>query len=96
MHLLEPREHPSQIMKWLSPIIALLAMLIVGSLLFLALGVDPLNALYIFFIEPLTSIYSLSELAIKASPLILIALEQYLAVVLPFYFMNKLGGGFYL
>lgn len=74
MHLLEPREHPSQIMKWLSPIIALLAMLVVGSLLFLALGVDPLNALYIFFIEPLTSIYSLSELAIKASPLILIAL----------------------
>ncbi len=74
MHLLEPREHPSQMMKWLSPIIALLAMLVVGSLLFLALGVDPLNALYIFFIEPLTSIYSLSELAIKASPLILIAL----------------------
>ena len=74
MHLLEPREYPSQLMKWLSPVIALAAMLIVGSLLFLALGVSPAQALYIFFIEPLTTAYSLSELAIKASPLILIAL----------------------
>ena len=41
MHLLEPREHPSQIMKWLSPLIALLAMLIVGSILFLMLGLIP-------------------------------------------------------
>ncbi|WP_291370891.1 MULTISPECIES: ABC transporter permease [unclassified Acinetobacter] len=74
MHLLEPREHPSQLMKWLSPFIALLAMLCVGSLLFLMLGVNPLQALYIFFIEPLSSAYNLSELLIKASPLILIAL----------------------
>lgn len=74
MHLLEPREHPSQVMKWLSPVIALIAMLIVGSFLFLALGVKPTQALYIFFIEPLTSTYSLSELIVKASPLISIAL----------------------
>ena len=74
MHLLEPREHPSQLMKWLSPVIALVAMLIVGSILFFLLGVSPTEALYVFFIEPLTSGYSLSELAIKASPLILIAL----------------------
>jgi ABC-type uncharacterized transport system permease subunit len=74
MYLLEPREKPSQLMRWLSPIIALIAMLVVGSLLFFLLGVDPAKALYIFFIEPLTSIYSLSELVIKASPLILIAL----------------------
>ncbi|MBF7688233.1 ABC transporter permease [Acinetobacter rathckeae] len=74
MHLLEPREHPSQVMKWLSPVIALIAMLIVGSFLFMALGVKPTEALYIFFIEPLTTSYSLSELLVKASPLILIAL----------------------
>ena len=74
MHLLEPREHPSQRMKWLSPIIALLAMLLVGSILFLLLGVSPSQAMYVFFIEPLTSIYHLTELVIKASPLILIAL----------------------
>ena len=74
MYLLEPREKPSQLMRWLSPLIALVAMLVVGSLLFFILGVDPAKALYIFFIEPLTSLYSLSELVIKASPLILIAL----------------------
>ena len=74
MYLLEAREKPSQTMKWLSPIIALAAMLVVGSLLFLILGVDPVQAMYIFFIEPLTTVYSLSELLIKASPLILIAL----------------------
>lgn len=74
MHLLEPREHPSQLMKWLSPVIALVAMLIVGSFLFLMLGVNPAQAMYVFFIQPITSLYGLSELAIKASPLILIAL----------------------
>ena len=74
MHLLEPREHPSQLMKWLSPVLALLAMLIVGSLLFLVLGLDPSKALYVFFIEPLTTMYGWSELLIKASPLILIGL----------------------
>ncbi|MCH4247281.1 MAG: ABC transporter permease [Acinetobacter populi] len=74
MHLLEPREHPSRLMKWLSPVVALLAMLIVGSILFMLLGVDPLQALYVFFIEPITTSYGWSELVIKASPLILIAL----------------------
>lgn len=49
MHLLEPREHPSRLMKWLSPVVALLAMLIVGSILFMLLGVDPLQALYVFY-----------------------------------------------
>lgn len=73
MHLLEPRANPSQLMKWLSPVIALLAMLMLGSLLFLALGKNPLHAFYIFFIAPLTSLYGWSELLIKASPLILIA-----------------------
>ena len=74
MHLLEPREHPSQVMKWLSPVIALGAMLIVGGILFSILGVPPLKALYIFFIEPMTTLYGWSELAVKSIPLILIGL----------------------
>lgn len=74
MHLLEPRANPSQLMKWLSPVIALLAMLVVGSLLFLMLGKDPVHAFYVFFIEPLSTSYGWSELLVKASPLILIAL----------------------
>lgn len=74
MHLLEPREHPSQLMKWLSPVIALAAMLVVGSILFLILGISPAQAMYVFFIEPLMTSYGWSELAVKAGPLILIAL----------------------
>lgn len=74
MHLLEPRANPSQLMKWLSPVIALTAMLMVGSLLFLALGKNPVHAFYVFFIAPLTTGYGWSELVIKASPLILIGL----------------------
>lgn len=74
MHLLEPREHPSQLMKWLSPVIALVAMLVVGSILFLMLGISPAQAMYVFFVEPLMTSYGWSELAVKAGPLILIAL----------------------
>ncbi len=73
MHLLEPRAHPSQLMKWLSPLIAIALMLITGSLLFLALGKNPIDAFKVFFIDPLASSYGWGELLIKASPLILIA-----------------------
>ena len=73
MHLLEPRPHPSQLMRWLSPLIAVAATLIAGSLLFLALGKPPLESFHVFFIQPLETSYGWSELLIKACPLILIA-----------------------
>jgi ABC-type uncharacterized transport system permease subunit len=57
----------------LSPFIALGLTLIAGVILFVSLGKDPVSALYSFFIEPLTEVWSLHELAIKAAPLILIA-----------------------
>jgi general nucleoside transport system permease protein len=56
-----------------SPLIALGLTIIAGSIMFLALGKSPIAALYSYFIEPLTEIWSLHELAIKAAPLILIA-----------------------
>lgn len=73
MHLLEPRPYPSRLMRWLSPLIAVIATLVTGSLLFRALGKPPLESFHIFFIQPLTSSYGWSELLIKACPLILIA-----------------------
>ena len=73
MRLLEPRPHPSRLMRWLSPLIAVLATLLAGSLLFRALGKPPLESFHVFFIQPLTSSYGWSELLIKACPLILIA-----------------------
>ena len=73
MHLLEPRAHPSQLLRWTAPQIAIACTLVVGSLLFWALGKSPIESFHVFFIEPLTSSYGWSELLIKACPLILIA-----------------------
>ena len=47
---------------------------LVGTALFVMLGRDPLRGLQMFFVEPLSSLYALSELSVKATPLILIAL----------------------
>jgi len=53
---------------------ALVLTVLLGAALFAALGRDPLDALRLFFLEPLRSGYALSELAVKAVPLALIAL----------------------
>ena len=74
MFKLEPRPTPSTLMTVLSPLIALALTVAVGTALFLALGKDPLVALRLFFVEPLKSAYALSELSLKATPLVLIAL----------------------
>jgi general nucleoside transport system permease protein len=57
----------------LSPFIALGLTLIFGALVFAFLGKNPVDGLYYYFIEPLTQVWSLHELAIKAGPLIMIA-----------------------
>ena len=71
---LEVRPQPSRLMSLASPLLALLATVVVGALLFASLGKDPVAGLSMFFWEPIRSGYSLSELALKATPLILIAL----------------------
>ena len=71
---LEVRPQPSRLMSLASPLLALLATVLVGALLFASLGKDPVAGLSMFFWEPIRSGYSLSELALKATPLILIAL----------------------
>lgn len=57
-----------------SPLLALAITVVLGVGLFLLLGKDPLRGLQVFFVEPLKSGYALSELALKATPLLLIAL----------------------
>ncbi|MFM2328287.1 MAG: hypothetical protein RLZZ494_390, partial [Pseudomonadota bacterium] len=71
---LEVRPQPSKIMSLASPVIALVITVLVGVALFALLGKDPVKGLQVFFVEPLKSAYALSELSIKAVPLILIAL----------------------
>ncbi|MCF6320729.1 MAG: ABC transporter permease [Rhizobiaceae bacterium] len=70
---LERRAAHSKLFSVLSPFIALGLTLIAGVIMFTALGLNPINALYSFFIEPLTEIWSVHELIIKATPLVLIA-----------------------
>ena len=74
MFKLEPRPAPSKLLTFASPLIALAITVIVGVILFASLGKDPLAGLQMFFVEPLKSGYALSELSLKATPLVLIAL----------------------
>lgn len=71
---LEPRNGVSSSMVYLTPLIALFLTLLSGFVLFSLMGFDALKALYIFFIEPVSNFYGLTELAVKATPLILIAI----------------------
>ncbi|GGB97162.1 ABC transporter permease [Pseudoduganella buxea] len=71
MSRLEARPEPSRAMMLASPLIAALAMLATGSLLFLFLGQEPLHAFYVYFIKPATTAYGVGELLLKATPLIL-------------------------
>lgn len=57
-----------------SPIIAAVAMLVTGFLLFTVLGKDPAQAAFVFFVKPLSSTYGIGELLLKATPLLLCAL----------------------
>ncbi len=66
------RQTPSKMMVYLSPVLALCLTLLAGIFLFLIMGVSPLDALHAFFIEPVSSLYGLSELGVKATPLVLI------------------------
>jgi simple sugar transport system permease protein len=61
-------------MRIASPLIAAVAMLITGFLIFTLLGKEPAQAFYAFFIKPIDNSYGFSELLLKATPLILCGL----------------------
>ncbi|RFA28416.1 sugar ABC transporter permease [Alkalilimnicola ehrlichii] len=68
---LEPRPEPSRQMMFASPLMAAVLMLVSGYVIFSIMGQPPLYAFYIFFIDPLTSLYGIGEWLLKATPLIL-------------------------
>ncbi|MCV2423006.1 ABC transporter permease [Paucibacter sp. DJ2R-2] len=74
MFRLESRPQPSKLMSLASPLLALGLTVLLGVGLFLLLGKDPLRGLQMFFWEPIRSAYAWSELGLKATPLVLIAL----------------------
>jgi simple sugar transport system permease protein len=71
---LEPRPQVSRVWSFASPLLALALTVVIGVLLFAALGKDPVRGLQVFFWEPIKSAYALGELTVKATPLLLIAL----------------------
>jgi len=71
---LEPRPQPSKLMALASPVLALVLTAIIAALLFVALGKDPVKGLGIFFVEPLSNLRQISEVLLKSTPLIVIAL----------------------
>ena len=70
---LQPRGQNARLVTYLSPLLAAALTLLAGALLFAVLGKDPLATLYAFFIMPINSVYGLSELGVKAAPILLCA-----------------------
>jgi simple sugar transport system permease protein len=72
--VLERRAERSIAIAIASPLIAIGLTLLMMTVLFALLGKNPFAALWVYFIDPLTDAYSLQEIAVKASPLVMIAL----------------------
>jgi len=70
---LEPRRQHSTLMVYLAPVLAVGLTLLLGIAAFSLMGKDPLAVLHAFFVEPVSTRYGLTELGVKAAPLILIA-----------------------
>jgi general nucleoside transport system permease protein len=70
--VLERRPERSRAMTVLSPLIAIALTVITGGIIFALRGLNPLEALYIYFVEPLTNSWSIEQLIVKATPLALI------------------------
>ncbi len=72
--VLEKRSERSNAIALVSPLIAIGLTIVTMSILFAILGKNPILALWVYFIDPLTDSYSLQELAVKATPLVMIAI----------------------
>ena len=70
---LEARAEPSAAMRYASPVIAVALTLAGGLLIFAALGKNPLEGFQVYFLSPLKDAYGISELLLKATPLMLIS-----------------------
>jgi general nucleoside transport system permease protein len=69
---LEKRVERSSTMAVASPFIALTLTMITAAIIFALRGNDPVQALYVFFIEPLTAMWTVEQVLVKAAPLVLI------------------------
>ncbi len=72
--VLEKRAERSAVIAIASPLIAVALTLVTMSILFAILGKNPIAALDVYFLQPLTDPYSLQEIVVKATPLVMIAI----------------------
>ncbi|CAI8269773.1 MAG: Uncharacterised protein [Gammaproteobacteria bacterium] len=72
MILVEPRAVTRWYHEWIAVLVALLLTVATTSALLASLGLDPISSLQRIFIRPLNSMYGVSELLAKATPLITI------------------------
>src|SRR6201987_4542738 len=72
--VLEKRAERSNTIALVSDLIAIGLTIVTMSILFAILGKNPILALWVYFIDPLIDSYSLQELAVKATPLVMIAI----------------------
>ena len=71
--VLERRDDRPRWLSFASPLAAVALTMIAGAILFALMGRNPVAALKVFFIDPLSDGWALQELAVKATPLILIS-----------------------
>jgi ABC-type uncharacterized transport system permease subunit len=70
---LERRPERSAVIAVASPLIAVALTLVTIAILFAIIGKNPIEALWVYFVEPQTDPFSLQEIAVKATPLVMIA-----------------------
>ncbi len=68
------RPEMSRTMMLVSPLIAVGLTVVVAAAVFALQGHNPVLGLYYFFLDPLTSLWGVEQLIIKATPLVIIAL----------------------
>jgi len=72
--VLERRAERSALIAIASPVLAIALTMVTMSVLFALLGKNPVAALGVYFLDPLTDAYSLQEIAVKATPLVMIGI----------------------
>src|SRR6202034_4260459 len=70
----EKRREPSRLMQAVTPIVAVLLTMVIGAVIFEAIGYDGVRAVKEIFFTPILAPYKWSDVARRAAPLILIAL----------------------
>jgi simple sugar transport system permease protein len=71
--VLEKRPERSALAAVASPVVAIALSLMTMAVMFAVLGKNPITSLGVYFLAPLTDSYSLGELVVKATPLVMIA-----------------------